>query len=85
MQSDVTVDQVVQLASGLSPLEKLQVIERLAPDLAEALTTVSSARDSSKTQAADDAYEAGYQRIPEDIGDIEALLPHLPLSTEPWE
>jgi len=39
MSAHVTVDEVMKLARGLSPLEKLRLIERLAPDLEAAMAT----------------------------------------------
>ena len=33
---------------------------------------------------ADEQYERGYQQIPEDAADAQALLPHLPLPQEDW-
>ncbi|HET6249734.1 MAG TPA: hypothetical protein VFE47_18740 [Tepidisphaeraceae bacterium] len=32
----------------------------------------------------DDQYRRGYEQIPEDISDVEALIAHLPLPTEQW-
>lgn len=51
----------MRLASELSPPEKLKVIERLTPDLAQ------SAR-------LDDQYQHEYEQIPEDVGDVAASL-----------
>ena len=47
MESDtappqMTLEQIVNLAQGLSPLEKLRLIERLAPDLEAALQAAPS-------------------------------------------
>ncbi|HEX4796702.1 MAG TPA: hypothetical protein VH370_23120 [Humisphaera sp.] len=33
----------------------------------------------------DDHYQRGYEAMPEDPADAEALLPHLPLAQERWE
>jgi hypothetical protein len=33
---------------------------------------------------ADEQYQRGYQQIPEDATDAQALLPHLPLPQEDW-
>jgi hypothetical protein len=41
MQSHTTVDEIVELARSLSPLEKLKLIERLAPDLEAALSSAT--------------------------------------------
>jgi len=79
MAQATTVQDVVQLASGLSPLEKLKVIERLAPELEMALAGAGDLR------AMEEAYQAGYRRVPEDVTEIEAMLPHLPLPEEKWE
>ncbi len=81
----VTVEEVIQWAHALTPLEKLKVIEHLTPDLAEALAPGSSIPLNRIVQTEDDAYQAGYKNHPEDIGDIEALLPHLALVMEKWE
>ena len=32
----------------------------------------------------DDQYQRGYEQIPEDVSDVEGLLPHLPLPAEDW-
>ena len=84
MAVHATVDQVVKLASSLSPLDKLRLIERLTPDLAAALAPASAPLAISATQE-DDIYEAGYRNTPEDITEIEGLLPHLSIETERWE
>lgn len=39
----------------------------------------------SADASADEQYAAGYQRMPEDTRELEALLPHLPLPREQWE
>ena len=75
-----TVDDVVQLARKLSPIEKLQVIERLAPDLEAPLTSSGHAT----SQSLDDLYQRGYERVPEDAAEAEALLKYLPLSEDTW-
>ena len=67
-----TVEQIVDLARQLSRAERLEVIQRLAPDPAN-------------DQQLDDQYQRGYEQTPESVEDIEALLPHLPLPTENWE
>ncbi|HEY8749507.1 MAG TPA: hypothetical protein VIM11_16105 [Tepidisphaeraceae bacterium] len=82
MSPAATVDEIIRLAQGLSPLEKLKVIERLAPDLETALTPENDADPTTRTL--DDQYQRGYEQIPEDVSGIEALLPHLPLQSEPW-
>ncbi|HEX4796977.1 MAG TPA: hypothetical protein VH370_24515 [Humisphaera sp.] len=81
MSDRVTVDQVVEIARQLSPLEKLKVIERLAPDLEVPLSSQVGQRDADL----DEQYQRGYEQIPEDPTDAEALMPHLPLSEERWE
>lgn len=80
MQTDATVDEVLHLARRLSPLDKLKLIERLAPDLEAALSPVT---DGSKEL--DDQYQRGYEQFPEDVADLEALLPHLAIPTKLWE
>jgi len=35
--------------------------------------------------ALDAQYARGYRQIPEDIGDVTALLPHLAVDVERWE
>lgn len=37
-----------------------------------------------ETANLDEQYQRGYERIPEDIADLEALLPHLPVPREDW-
>ena len=66
------------MARRLSPLEKLKVIEGLTPDLEAALAPPNSA-------ALDNQYQRGYEQVPETTAEVEALLPHLPLSQEKWE
>jgi hypothetical protein len=82
MGDRVTVDQIMEFARQLSPLEKLKVIEQLAPDLEGPL---SSQPPVNGAVALDDQYQRGYEAIPEDPTDTQALLPHLPLPTERWE
>ncbi len=67
-----TIEQIVKLASGLSSPERLEIIERIAPDLTE-------------ERQLDEQYQRGYEQIPEDSADVEALLPLLSLPTEHWE
>jgi electron transfer flavoprotein alpha subunit len=77
-----TVDDVMQLARGLSPLEKLKLIERLAPELEGAL---ASAQAAAPDLSLDDQYAQGYTQTPEVIADVEGLLPHLGSVSEQWE
>ena len=83
MAANTTVDEVIRLADGLSALEKLKVIERLAPELEAALA--QAVGSSSGENTLDEQYQRGYENTPEDVADLEALLPHLPLPTERWE
>jgi hypothetical protein len=80
VQTRVTVDDVVEMARPLSPLEKLRVIERLAPDLEASLSPQAPDAD-----ALDEQYQRGYEQIAESTADVEALLPHLPIPQERWE
>lgn len=82
MGSAPTIDDVLRLAAGLSAIDKLRVIERLAPQVESALG------DELESNAAaigklDEKYQRGYEQTPEDITDLEALLPHLP--AEQWK
>ena len=43
MQSHATIEEVIHLARQLSPLEKLKLIEQLAPDLEAALRSAPAA------------------------------------------
>jgi hypothetical protein len=43
MQSHATVEEIIDLARRLSPLEKLRLIGQLAPDLEAALSVVAAA------------------------------------------
>ena len=38
----------------------------------------------SDSAALEELYERGYEEFPEDTGDLEALLPYLPLPEESW-
>jgi len=80
MQQSMTVDQIVQLARQLPPLERLKLVQSLASELQEL-------RAESHTDLAlqDDQYQRGYERIPEDVADLASLLPHLPIPAERWE
>jgi hypothetical protein len=80
MANPSTADEVMRFARALSPSEKLRLIEQLAPDVNQALSPgpVSPPIDP------DDQYERGYQNVPEEVTDLEALLPHLPLPRERW-
>ncbi|HZL33845.1 MAG TPA: hypothetical protein VFC78_00965 [Tepidisphaeraceae bacterium] len=84
MASNATIEEVVRLARQLSALDKLKVIERLAPDLEAALEFNA---DSVVREAVslDERYQRGYEEMPEDTAMIEALLPHLPVRSERWE
>lgn len=84
MASGTTVDEVVRLAASLSALEKLRVIERLAPQLEDALGPVNE-NVAEASGDKDDQYQRGYEQTPEDISELEALIPHLPLPSEQWE
>lgn len=33
---------------------------------------------------ADDRYQRGYEQVPEDVSEVEAMLPHVPLPQEDW-
>ncbi|HXE53752.1 MAG TPA: hypothetical protein VN541_12080 [Tepidisphaeraceae bacterium] len=82
MEPVPTIDDVLRLADGLSAIDKLRVIERLAPQVESALLEKPDSTD--QTQAAlDEQYQRGYEQTPEDAADVEALLPHLP--AEQWE
>ena len=55
-------------------------------DFAEkALRESLAANDAAGAQSLDDAYAAGYQRVPEDSSELEALLPYLSVPLERWE
>jgi hypothetical protein len=82
MQTQMTVDQIMHLARGLSPLEKLKLIEQLAPDLEPALM---GAAQTASLEELDNQYQQAYEKTPEQISDVQAILPHLPLPTERWE
>jgi hypothetical protein len=69
-----SVDEIVRLARGLTPLEKLKLIEQIAPDLEAALTTEAT-RDFKRLMSeadadtvavghVDDSREAIYTRVP---------------------
>ena len=57
--------------------------QRRTPDdfVAEACRRLLTSLEAS---GLDDRYQRGYEQIPEDTGDAEALLPHLPLPKEDW-
>jgi hypothetical protein len=73
MSVPTAVDEVIRMARRLTPTEKAKLVEQLAAEMALARA------------AQDDQYQRGYEQIPEDPGDAEALLNHLPLSQERWE
>ena len=75
---------------------RLYAAERLSFDSAVHLSGLSSERlreelvsrgilDHADEQALDDHYARGYERFPEDPAESQALMPHLPLQSEPWE
>lgn len=80
MQSQTTVDEVIALARRLSPMDQSRLIEQLRPDLSPAHEPIAA-----EERAMEELYIRGYERMPEDIADVVALLPHLPLATESWE
>ena len=79
MQSRITVDEILDLAGRLTPLEKLKVIERLAPQLESSLSSRSSTASDL-----DDQYQRGYEQVQESTEELDALMPHLPLPREKW-
>lgn len=84
MPQESTIEDVIRMARRLSALDKLKLIETLAPDLEAALKSqTDQATDNSA--AADEQYQRGYEQIPEETTDLEAILPILPLPTERWE
>jgi hypothetical protein len=58
------------------------VIERLAPQVESALLAKPPSI-AGAVEELDEQYQRGYEQIPEDAADVEALLPHL--SAEQWE
>ena len=77
MQSQTTVDEVNAPARRLSPTDQSRLIAQLRPDLSATLELVVV-----EERAMEEFYVRGFARVPEDIADIAALLPHLPLATE---
>jgi hypothetical protein len=75
--------EILELARLLSPLDKLKLIEGLAPDLEEALAAKSPALADPAME--DELYQIGYERFPEDVTDLAALMPHLAIPPERWE
>jgi hypothetical protein len=73
MNAYSAVDEVIRFASRLSPSEKAEVVERLALQIA------------SDRALQDERYQRGYEKKPEETGEIEAILGHLPLTAEQWE
>lgn len=73
-----TVEDVLRLAGGLSAIDKLRVIERLAPQV-EAAILAEPPQGPGEIDTLDGQYQRGYEQIPEDNAELEALLPHLPL------
>ena len=82
MPEAATLEDVLKLARQLSPLDKLKVIEQLAPELESALA--DDDQEVKDIAALEAQYKRGYEKNPEDPSDAEALLPHLPLQSEPW-
>jgi hypothetical protein len=80
MQSQTTVDEVIALARRLSPTDQSRLIAQLRPDLSPTLEPTSS-----EERAMEELYARGYEQVPEDVTDVAALLPHLPLAAEGWE
>jgi hypothetical protein len=76
MSTPTTADEVMQIARGLPPLEKAKLIEKLSPDVKEALTS-PTARNAAENL--DDQYAHGYEQVSENVADLQSLLPHLPL------
>ena len=84
MPAGVTLDDIFRLARQLSALDKLKLIERLMPELDAALSSTADASPSD-SRALDEQYQRAYEQAREDVSELEALLPHLPLPTEQWE
>lgn len=84
MPPSPTVDEIIRLARQLCPLDKLKVIQLLAPDLEPALADQSGPSLGNSANL-DDQYQRGYERSPEDVADVKALLPHLSIPPEKWE
>jgi hypothetical protein len=77
MEPHATVQEILQLAEHLSPVDRRELIERLSAEAAAVRPTAGPTLD--------DQYQRGYERNPEDTADVEAILPHLPLGAEKWE
>ncbi|HSU68622.1 MAG TPA: hypothetical protein VLJ39_17205 [Tepidisphaeraceae bacterium] len=75
----MTLEEVMQMARRLSALDKLKMIERLAPEL----ETVFRA-GASGSESLDDQYQRGYERRPETPGDLAAIGEFVPLDEEKW-
>jgi hypothetical protein len=74
MGPHANVEEILHLAEHLSAEDRRELIERLSSETTAARTAGGSALD--------DQYQRGYERIPEDTVEVEAFLPHLPLSAE---
>jgi|GEM_PF-6958581 len=78
MTNHATVDQVITMARRLSAKDRQKLIEKLSD--APSRPTARGRQASNDKQ-----YQRGYEQIPEDVQDLEALLPHLPIPQERWE
>ena len=84
----------------VAPKSDKPAVIRLPPDVAARVNAVARAErrtaDDVVAEACrrllalrerrqlDDQYQRGYEQVPEDAVDAEALLPHLPLPREDW-
>jgi hypothetical protein len=82
--SGSSVEDIIRLVRQLSPADRSKLIEQLGPAL-EVSPVAENTGALEGSVGLDDQYQRGYEQIPEDTADLEALLPHLPLPMESWE
>ncbi len=82
MSTAITKNQLLSMARQLSREEKVQLITELNSDPLEESPVVREPMAAATSESLDDEYERGYSQIPEDVTEIEALLPFLP--SEHW-
>lgn len=80
----------VEFACRLYAAERLSFesavhLSGLSPERLHAALASRGILDEAGQQTLDEQYARGYERLPEDPADSQALMPHLPVQSEPWE
>jgi predicted HTH domain antitoxin len=86
-ESDARVEIACRLyaAGRLSFVSAVRLSGLSSDRFRDALATRSIGSDGPEQQILDQQYAEGYARFPENSAEFAALVPHLPVQSEPWE